>query len=193
MATVFVCLFVCFCLFVCLFLFLLSSCLRAMSASRSPVSDGRVAELNVPTLADQTQQHPDGLVGTRVSLATPAATAKYADMEDNGPGAIVPSDASQRDDAGHHDSLGAVFGSEGSVKGAAEGTWVNLPAGLMTKAAGQTRRKSSTLTADHGERAVHVASPELVDRADRGPSNWTHVSHHDMGDDLMDHGAGADS
>ena len=113
----------------------------------------------MPTLADWTQQHPDGLVGTYVSLATPAATARYADMEGNGQGAIVPSKAAQGNDvegfdmgmaidgASHHDSLGAVFGSEGSVKGAAEGTWVNLPAGLMTKAAGQTRRKSSTPTA----------------------------------------------
>ena len=52
------------------------------------------------------------------------------------------------DGASHHDSLGAVFGSEGSVKGAVGGTWVNLPAGLMTKAAGQTWHKSSKPTAD---------------------------------------------
>ena len=89
-------------------------------------------------------------------LATPAATARYADMEDNGQGAMVPRSTAQGDDAeafdmemaidgaSHHDSLGAVLGSEGSVKGAVGGTWVNLPAGLMTKAAGQTRRKSST-------------------------------------------------
>ena len=65
-------------------------------------------------------------------------------MEDNGQGAIVPSNTAQGDDAegfdvgmaidgaSHHDSLCAVFGSEGSVKGAVGGTWVNLPAGLMT-------------------------------------------------------------
>ena len=46
----------------------------AMSAFRNSVSDGRVVEFDMPTLADWTQQHPDGLVGTRVSLATPAAT-----------------------------------------------------------------------------------------------------------------------
>ena len=69
----------------------------AMCASRSPVSDGRVikVELNVLTLADWTQEHPDGLVGTHVSLATPAGTARYADMEDSGQGAIVPSNAAQ--------------------------------------------------------------------------------------------------
>ena len=44
-----------------------------MNAFRYSVPDGRVVELNVPTLADWTQQHPDGLVGTRVSQATPAA------------------------------------------------------------------------------------------------------------------------
>ena len=64
-----------------------------MNAFSYSVSDGRVVELDVPTRADWTQQHPDGLVGTRVSLATPAATARYADMEDNGQGAIVPSNA----------------------------------------------------------------------------------------------------
>ena len=113
----------------------------------------------------------------------------------------MPSNAAQGDDAegfdmemaidgaSHHDSLGAVFWSEGSVKGAMGGTWENLPAGLMTKAAGQTRRKSSTPTADHGERAVYGAFPEPVDRADRGPSNRTHVSRHDRGDDLTDRGA----
>ena len=114
-------------------------------------------------LADWTQQHPDGLFGTHVSLATPAA-----DMEDSGQGAIVPSNAAQGDDAkgfdmgmafdgaSHHDSQGAVFGSEGSavVNGAKYVGWtrVNQPAGLSTKAAGQTRHKSSTLTADHGKR-----------------------------------------
>ena len=128
----------------------------AMSAFRNSVSDARVVELDMPTLADWTQQHPDGLVGTRVSLAT----ARYADMEDNGQEAIVPSNAAQGDDAeGYdmgmavdfanlHDSQGAVFGSEGSVKGANDvgGTRVNLPAGLTMKAAGQTRHKSSTPT-----------------------------------------------
>ena len=60
---------------------------------------------------------------------------------------------------------------------------MNLPAGLMTKAAGQTRHKSSTLTADHGDRAVYGAFPEPL----RGGS--VHVSRHDRGDDLMDRGA----
>ena len=126
-----------------------------MNAFSNSVSDGRVVELDVLTRADWTQQHRDGLVGTRVSLATPAATAMYADMEDNGQEAIVPSNTAQGDDAegfdegmaiddaSHHDSLGAVLGSEGSVKGAVGGTRVNLPAGLMTKAAGQTWHKSS--------------------------------------------------
>ena len=136
-----------------------------MNAFSYSVSDGQVVELDVPTRAEQ---HPDGLVGTRVSLATLAATM-YADMEDNGQGAIVPSNTAQGDDAegfdvgmaidgaSHHDSLGAVLGSEGSVKGAVGGTWVNLPAGLMTKAAGQTRHRRSTPIADHGERAVYGA------------------------------------
>ena len=153
------------------------------------------------TRADWTQQHPDGLFGTHVSLATTAGTARYADMENSRQGAIVPSNTTQRDDAegfdmrmaidgaSHHDNLGAVFGSEGSVKGAAEGTWVNLPAGLMTKAAGQTRHRSSTPTADHGERAVCGVFPEPVNRADRCPSYRMHVSRHDRGDDLMDRGA----
>ena len=61
-----------------------------MNAFRYSVPDGRVVELNVPTLADWTQQHPDGLVGTRVSLATPAAAARCADREDSGQGATVP-------------------------------------------------------------------------------------------------------
>ena len=43
---------------------------------------------------------------------------------------------------------------------------MNLPAGLMTKAAGQTRHKHSTPTADHGERAVYDAFSEPVNRAD---------------------------
>ena len=172
-----------------------------MNAFSNSVSDCRVVDLDVPTRADWTQQHPDGLVGTHVSLATPAATARYADMEDNGQGAIVPSNTAQGDDAkgfdmgmaidgaSHHDSLGAVFGSEGSVKGAAGGTWVNLPAGLMTNSAGQIRHKSSTPTADHGERAVYGAFPEPVDRAERGPSDRMHVSRHNRGDDMMDRGA----
>ena len=104
------------------------------NAFRNSVSDGRVVELDVPTRADWTQQHPDGLVGTRVSLATLAATARYADTEDNGQGPIVPRNTAQGDDAegfdmgmaidgaSQHDNLGAVFGSEGSVKGAVEGT-----------------------------------------------------------------------
>ena len=62
---------------------------------------------------------------------------------------------------------------------------MNLLAGLMTKAAGQTWHKSSTPTADHGERAVYGAFHEPVDRADRGPSIRTHVSRQDRGDDLM--------
>ena len=94
-----------------------------MNAFSHSVSDGRVVELDVPTRADWTQQHPDGLVGTYVSLTTPEATARCADMEDNGQEAIVPSNAAQGDDAegldmgmaiggaSHHDSLGAVFGS----------------------------------------------------------------------------------
>ena len=44
------------------------------------------------------------------------------------------------------------------------GTQVNQPAGLLMNSAGQTRHKSSTLTADHGERAVHVTSPEPVNK-----------------------------
>ena len=170
-----------------------------MNAPRISVSDGRAVELNVPTWAGWTQQHPDGLVGTRVSLTTPAATARYADREDNGQGAIVPGSSAQGDDAegfdmemavdsaSHHDNLGAVFGSEGFVKGAVEGTWVDLPAGLMKKAAGQTRHKSSKPTADSGERAVYGAFPEPV-RADRGLSDRTHVSRHDKNNDLMDRG-----
>ena len=59
----------------------------------------------------------------------------------------------------------------------------------MTKAAGQTRHRSSTPTADHGERAVYGAFLEPVNRADRGPSNRMHMSRHDRGDDLMDRGA----
>ena len=66
---------------------------------------------------------------------------------------------------------------------------MNLPAGLMTKAAGQTRHKSSTPTADHGERAVYCAFPEPVNRADRCPSYRMHVSRHDRGDDLTNRGA----
>ena len=66
-----------------------------MNAFRYSAPDGRVVELDVPTRADWTQQHPDGLVGTRVSLATLAATARYADMEDNGQGAVVPSSTAQ--------------------------------------------------------------------------------------------------
>ena len=66
---------------------------------------------------------------------------------------------------------------------------MNLPAGLMTMAAGQTRHKSSTPTADHGERAVNGAFPEPVNRADRCPSFRMHVSSHDRGDGLMDRGA----
>ena len=164
-----------------------------MNAFSYSVSDGRVVELDVPTRADWNQQHPDGLVGTYVSLATPAATARCAAMEDNGQGATVPSNTAHKDDAegldmgmaidgaSHHDSLGAVFGSEGSVKGAVGGTWVNLLAGLMTKAAGQTWHKSSTPTADHGERAVYGAFPEPV-RADRGLSDRMHMSRHDRGE-----------
>ena len=83
------------------------------------------------------------------------------------------------------------FVSDCSVKGANDvgEAWVNLPAGLMTKAAGQTRHKSSTPTADHGEKAVCGAFPEPVSRADRCPSYGMHVSRHDRGDDLMDRGA----
>ena len=95
------------------------------------------------------------------------------------------------DGASFHDSQCAVFGSDGSVKGAndVEGTWVHLPAVLMTKAAGQTRHRSSTLAADHGERAVYGAFPEPVNRADRCPSYPMHVSRHDRGDDLTNRGA----
>ena len=64
-----------------------------MNAFSYSVSDGRVVELDAPTRADWTQQHPDGLFGTRVSLATPLGTVGYADMENSGQGAIVPSDA----------------------------------------------------------------------------------------------------
>ena len=78
---------------------------------------------------------------------------------------------------------------EGSVKGAVGGTWVNLRAGLLTKAAGQTRHRSSTPTADHGETAVYGVFPEPVNRADRCPSYRMHVSRNDRGDDLMDRGA----
>ena len=94
----------------------------ALCTSRSPVIDGRVVELNVLTLVDWTQQHPDGLFGTHVSLATSVGTARHADMENSGQGAIVPRNAAQGDDAegfdigmaidgaSHHDSQGAVFG-----------------------------------------------------------------------------------
>ena len=100
-------------------------CLHKMSVRnervQKPLSDGRVVELNVPTLADWMQQLPDGLLGTHVSLATPAETARCADMEDNGQGAIVPRSTAQGDDAegfgmgmaidgaSHHDSQGAVW------------------------------------------------------------------------------------
>ena len=65
---------------------------------------------------------------------------------------------------------------------------MNLPAGLMTKAAGQTWHRSSMPTVDHGRRAVYEVFPEPV-RADRGPSDWMHVRRHDRGDDLMGCGA----
>ena len=137
----------------------------AMCASRNSVSDGRVfkVELNVLTPADWMQEHPDCVQETHVSLATPAGAARYAEMENSGQGAIVPSDAARGGDAegfdmgvvingaSHHDSQGAVFGSEGSViesgVNVERGTRVNQPAGLLMKAAGQTRLKSSTLTA----------------------------------------------
>ena len=96
------------------------------------------------------------------------------------------------DGASHHDRRGAVFGSEGSAAESGvndERTQVNQPAGPSMKAAGQTRHKSSTLAADHGERAVYGAFPEPVNRADRCPSCRMHVSRHDRGDDLMDRGA----
>ena len=183
----------------------------AKCASRSPVSDGRVikVELNVQTtLADWTQKHPDGLFGTHVPLATPEGTARCAHMENNGQGAIVPSNAAQGDDAegfdmgmaidgaSHHDSQGAVFGSESSaiVSGANDvgGTRVNHPAGLLMKAVGQTRLKSSTLTAEHGERKVFDTFPERVNktwvnpgRADRSPSYRMHASRRHRGDDRM--------
>ena len=94
---------------------------------------------------------------------------------------------------------GVVCGSEGSaiVNGADDvgGTRVNQPAGLSMKAVGQTRHKSATLTADHGERAVYVTLPEPVNKtsmkpggADRCPSYRKHVSRHDRSDDLMDRG-----
>ena len=111
----------------------------------------------------------------------PRSTAQEDDTEGFDMGMAI-------DGASHHDNLGAVFGSQGSVKGAAEGTWVNLPARLMTKAAGQTWHKSSTPTADHGEGAVYGAFPEPV-RTDRCLSDQMHVSRHDRGDDLMDRGA----
>ena len=82
-----------------------------MNAFRNSVSDGRVVELNMPTLADWTQQHPDGLVGTSVSMVTPAATARCVDMEDNGQGAIVPSNAAQGDDAEDFDMEMAIDGA----------------------------------------------------------------------------------
>ena len=60
------------------------------------------------------------------------------------------------------------LGSEGSaiVNGANDvgGSRVNQPAGLSMKAAGQTRHKSSTLIADHGERAVYVTLLEPVNK-----------------------------
>ena len=59
----------------------------------------------------------------------------------------------------------------------------------MTKAAGQTRHKTSTPTADHGESAVYGAFLEPVNRADRCPSYRMHVSRRGRGDDLMDRGA----
>ena len=67
-----------------------------------------------------------------------------------------------------HDSQGVVFGSEGSTIECGvndeRGTRVNQAAGLLMKAAGQTRHKSSTLTADHGERAVYGTFPEPVNK-----------------------------
>ena len=105
-----------------------------MNAFSYSVSDGRVVELDVPTRADWTQQHPDGQVGTPVSLATPAATARYADMEDNGQGAIVPSNTAQGDDAegfdmgmaidgaSHHESCGRDLG-EPAGRPDDEGCW----------------------------------------------------------------------
>ena len=99
----------------------------AMCAFRNSVSDGRGIkdESNVRTLADWMQQLSDGL------------------LENSGHGAIVPSDAAQGDDAegfymgmaidgaSHHDSQGAVFGSEGfaTASGANDmRAWVNQPA-----------------------------------------------------------------
>ena len=63
------------------------------------------------TRADWTQQHPDGLFGTHVSLATTAGTARYADMENSGQGAIVPSNTAQRDDAEGFDMRMAIDGA----------------------------------------------------------------------------------
>ena len=150
------------------------------------------------------QQHPDGLLEIHVSLATLAEAARYAEMGNCRQGAMVPNGAARGHDAegfdmgmvidgtSHHDSQGAVFGSEDSMieSGVKDErrTPVNQPAGLLMKAAGQTRHKSSTLTADHGERAVYGAFLELVDkprtkpgRADRCPSFRKHVSRRDRG------------
>ena len=124
--------------------------------------------------ADTGGQHPGGLLGTHVSLA------RHGEQR---AGAMVPSNAAQGydaegfdmgmaiDGASHHDSQGAVFGSEGSMteNGVHDerGTRVNQPAGLTMKAAGQTQHQSSTLTADNGERAVYVTFPEPVSTESR--------------------------
>ena len=127
-----------------------------------------------------------------------------------GQGAIVPSDAAQRDDAEGFD-LGMVINGTMTVE---RRLWVkssrietgvdddgrtrgNQLAGLLMKAAGQTRQKSSTPTPDHGERAVYGTLPKPVDetwvkagRAGRCPNHQRHMRRRDKGDDqLMDRGA----
>ena len=57
-----------------------------------------------------------------MSLATPAATARYADMEDNGQGAIVPSNTAQGDDAEGLDMPPQQSGRRPWVRGLCEGS-----------------------------------------------------------------------
>ena len=139
------------------------------------------------------QQHPDGLLETHVSLATPAEVPSEAAREDDAEGFDM---GMAIDGASHHDTQGAVFGSEGSMIGSGvddeRGTRLNQPAGLLMKAAGQTRQQSSTPTADHGERAVYGTFLEPVNkawvkpgRAARCPSHRKDVSRRERGDDQM--------
>ena len=122
--------------------------------------EGDLCALNMLTLADWMQKHPDGLLKIHASLATPAEVARYTEVGKSRQEANVPRDAAQRDDAegldvgmvingtNRHDNQGAVFGSEGSRietrVNDEERTRMNQSAGLVVGAAGQTRHKSST-------------------------------------------------